>query len=250
MRRRPASRRPRQGQDGFMLVEMLVAMAVGAFLLVALASVTGFLMRSHDRITRGIQDAEDAGRALAALSREIRQAQPVHWAGKKAAYVFAGTPGQLLFAREAEGDGPRRLDAVRLDVRSDAGRTAIVRSESVLPPDAVAPENLSWQPPAPLYAGSARVAFAYYMRLDGGGEALLDAWPAGDEMPVALRMSFLPSGPNARLLSLRIPLPIDGTPGCAIRDCRANPEETEDGDEAPASPVDADDPLGWGRYAR
>lgn len=238
-----------------MLVEMLVAMAVGAFLLIALASLTSFLLRAYDRTAEAARENENTGRALAALSRDVELALPTRWAGKDAAFVFSGTSTQMLFARASpSADGLDEIQAFRFEVSRTDTSTRLVRYAGTLPPSATASDNLAWNPPVTVYVGSASVAFAYFMKLEGGGEAVLDDWPAGDEMPVAVRASFLPARPGGQVLSLRIPLLIDTELACALPDsenCGGGKSETEAGtDDKPAGPVEAGDPLGWNHYAR
>lgn len=206
-----------QSRAGFMLVEMLVAMAVGAFLLVALASVTTFVLKAQDRFSARAQEAEVSGRALASLAREIGPALRLRWTGEKAGFVFSGTSGRLLFARDVPAAGGfSRTEAVLWEVRSLNGATTLLRAAGPLPPDAASPDAVAWGPPATVYAGGARIAFAYFMPLEGGGEALLDDWPAGNEMPAAVRIAL--AKPNQAPISLRVPLLIETDPRCALDD--------------------------------
>lgn len=236
-----------------MLVEMLVAMAVGAFLLVALASVTAFVLRAQDRFSASAQEAETSGRALASLAREIGPALRLRWAGKNGVFVFSGTSGRILLARDvaAAGGGPSRAEAVLWEVRSANGVTSLLRAAGPLVPDAGSPDNVAWGPPATVYSGSARIAFAYFMALEGGGEALLDEWPAGNAMPAAVRISLARSGQPP--LSTRVPLLIETEPRCAVAEAcgkREGEPDAEDTAEPAAAAADADSPQDGNRYAR
>ena len=239
-----------------MLVEMLVAMAIGAFLLVALASLTAFVVCAHDRVMTEVQEAEDVGRALASLSRDVHAAAHARWAGRNGGLIFSGTSDGLVFARVVRAaDGLDRMTAVRLQVRGAESGTRLLRVESALPPDAASTEVLAWGQPVSLYAGPSRIAFAYFMRLESGGEALLDDWPPGDAMPVAIRVAFVHPGSGKQPLSLRISLLTDAEPACALPDapgCGKTEDDLAPGNEeaTPAAAVNADDARGWDRYAR
>lgn len=234
-----------------MLVEMLVAMAAGAFLLVALASVTTFVLRAQDRFSASAQEAETAGRALASLAREIGPALRLRWAGKNGGFVFSGTSGRILLARDvAAAGGLSRTEAVLWEVRGANGATRLLRAAGPLVPDAVSPDGVVWEPPATVYSGSARIAFAYFMPLEGGGEALLDDWPAGAEMPAAVRLSL--ARPGQAPVSLRVPLLIETDPRCAVAEACGKREGGPDAEavEPAAAAIAPDGAQDGNRYAR
>lgn len=237
-----------------MLVEMLVAMAVGAFLLVALASVTSFMLRAHARTAAQAADLEDASRILAALSREIRSAAWIRWSGERPGVIFAGGPGQILFAQDAVSEtGFETTDIVRFETLPSDGGTRLMRSVGPLLPSARSPEDLVWSTPQEVYRGRYRLSFAYFAVIDGG-EALVDDWTRTDGRPVAVRVSLVSATAVGEGLSLRVPLLIDAEPGCAEKknaSCGGSNDAAEPADaEADGTPVDAEDAEGWARYGR
>lgn len=120
-------------QRGFSLIELLVAMAAAALLLVTLASVTGGLAaraRSNDRTAPLIEEAR-AGAALAALvARAVPTDQPTALVAEEGALRFpvAGDEGDAQSVSLTVGNGGEALEVALQDQQ---GRT-IAGSEELL----------------------------------------------------------------------------------------------------------------------
>lgn len=120
-------------QRGFSLIELLVAMAAAALLLVALAGVTGGLAtraRSSDRTAPLIEEAR-AGAVLAALvARAVPTDDPTAIMADEGALRFPvrGLDGKEQSVSLMVSDGGRTIEAALQDLQ---GRT-IAGSEEVL----------------------------------------------------------------------------------------------------------------------
>lgn len=255
-----AGRRPRGGAvrrggtgAGFLLVEALTAMAIGALLLVGLGSLASLVLRASDRTSHGAQEIEESARIFAALVDRLQTITPQRWAGPEAGFVFEGTETGLFFARFH--DGPERSRTSRLVILSGDG-LALRQEERPLPPDA---QNVSAVPAltgeattAILQRGFA-VRFAYFSRLADGTEVLTDRWSGRSAMPVAVRATLTDAEGTSRG-SVRVPVRVDAEPGCAATEAvpcslrpRADPGSAS-GDTD--TTIDPDDARGWERYGR
>lgn len=261
MARRPC------GRDGFLLVEALVALALGALILTALLSLTGLLRRSADRAAASVETMEVSGRTLATVAGEIRQASRRRWAAEPGAaeaaqgpeaparpgaadqgrrppsgtaaargqaepegegeggaqqqseaqanrpFVFSGAPDRVLFAltpEQANGLRAPVLVAYQID---EAG--AVLRAEGAIPANATGPRAVKLGPVARIDPGPERLRFAFVDRRPDGGEVILDAWSERLRMPAAVRIDRTDPRSGEVIGSIRLPLLLDGEPGCA-----------------------------------
>jgi type II secretory pathway pseudopilin PulG len=79
-------------RGGFLLVEALAALALGALILTALLSLTGILRRSADRAAASVETMEVSGRTLATVAGEIRRASRRRWAAEPGESGTGGSP--------------------------------------------------------------------------------------------------------------------------------------------------------------
>jgi type II secretory pathway component PulJ len=252
MRRWSSGNTPR---SGFLLVEALTAMAIGALLLVALGSLVSLVTRAADRTSGIAQDVEETSRIFATLTNRIEAITPQRWAGTDAGFVFEGSETAMLFARitaPEDGAGGSRLVLLASD------KTGTREQDLPLPPDArdLTDAFGSTRPDAgaasTLLQKTFTVRFAYYQRLADGTEALTDRWSERLALPAAIRVTL--SDLQGRFRgSVRIPVRVDAEPGCAAPAqgrCSLAPRQSADPARAASSePIDPDDARGWERYA-
>ena len=249
--RPPADRGHRAPNGGYLLVEVLATMTISAFILAALLSIVFFTIRASQRIDRQTQAVENVGRVMAALAREIQQAAPLRWGSQGSGFVFSGDAMSLMFAREnLSADGAADDQAVIL--RNANGQ--LLLSETPLLPNYRSASELVAAPQQPVLDRRFQVRFAYFSRLGNGQEALTDKWTDALQMPVAVRVSMT-DGTGRLVGSTRVALRVDAEPGCAAPtklNCSfaTNVESADDAQPAAESKVEADDQLGWGRYAQ
>ena len=222
-RRSPVAQRSRVApvrspSAGFLLVEVLATMAIGAVILVAAGSLLGLMSRQADRVADGIERLDVADHASAAIARDLRSIARARWAGPGPRnFVFAGLPDRILFSLDrTDTDRRVRSFVVLLQGTDTENGGAILRAEAPLSPFDHDETALDFAPAHTFYAGRAQIRFAYIAAPAGGApELVLDAWPAGETLPIAIRVAFTDPGSAEILSTLRIPLRIEAEPGCA-----------------------------------
>lgn len=276
-RRRIARPRTRFGRDGFMIVEALSALALGALILLAIGAFTGMMRRSADRAAAQVETLEVSGRTILTIANEVRRATRRRWAAppesevaqadapavrrpptgqsdqsqtgrgrpgsdagedggvtqrrggeetaegetqqgldeaqRKRPFVFSGTPDRLLFALAPEQADGLRADVIVAWQLDESG--AALRAEAPLPGRALGPEDVTLGPVARVAPGPERLRFAFVSRSETGEEIITDAWSETSRMPAAVRIDRLDPGSLAVIGSLRVPIELDGEPGCA-----------------------------------
>lgn len=213
---RRASRGSRRA--GFLLVEALATLAIGAFVVAGLAGLITVVIRLGDRTAADLERRETIGRAVAGLEREIRGMSRGRFAGERhASFLFAGAPDRLLFTLDrpdATGLLATTAVAYRAGVVDD--RAVLLRSEAPVPPDLRDARTLAFPAPVRLYRGDLRVAFAYFAaQADGSGEVLTDDWTKAGKLPAAIRIA-LTDRAGTLVDSVRVPILVDAEPGCAV----------------------------------
>lgn len=239
---------------GFLLVEALTSMAIGALLLVALGSLVSFVLRASDRTASTSQAIEETSRIFSALSDRIETITPQRWAGARAGFVFEGTETTLFFARLPKASEAGTGSSLVIL----AGDGPILREEErPLPPDATGLPDVMGRETgtrATVFEQGYTVRFAYFSRLPDGQEALTDRWSGRSKMPVAIRITLMDALGRGQG-SLRVPLRVDAEPGCAAPGqgvCSLVPDApSTPGDRATENgPIDPNDSRGWERYVR
>ncbi|TCP80122.1 hypothetical protein C8J31_11758 [Rhizobium sp. PP-CC-2G-626] len=256
MTRASSSRPPRRGlpTSGFLLVEALTAMAIGALLLVALGSLVSLVLRASDRTASTSQQIEETSRIFSTLIGRIETMTPQRWAGAGAGFVFEGTETALVFARF-----PKASEAgtgSRLVILTSDGPN-LREEERSLPPNATDIKAVMDRETATtaLLQQGYTVRFAYFSRLPNGKEALTDRWSGRRAMPVAIRIALADARGKLHG-SVRVPIRVDAEPGCAAPGqgtCSLVPDDPstpENASPAGAAPIDPDDGRGWERYVR
>lgn len=155
------SRRRRAGRDGFLLIEALSALALGALILVAMLSLTGLLRRSADRAAWGVEVSEISTRTVGTIARELRQAQRRRWAAPPQAAGAQPTPRPTQPSAQPTGQTAPANPAARAQQMNAAGG----------PQGEGAPEGETQSaPPRPFVFSGApdRVTFALTPRQDSG----------------------------------------------------------------------------------
>ena len=198
-------------------------MAIGAAILVALASVVGLLLRTADQVAARVDEVEQTDRAVAALTREIRFLSRATWSGDaRRSFVFAGEPHRIMFARNTPraGNGPSEVVVAIQGVHSKGGEGGrLLYSQAPLAPGAGSVQDLRFGPVRTLHDGSSVLRFAYFGRAgEGGGEVLVDDWPSGAGLPSAVRIGIVEPMTGRLLRSVRVPVLIEAEPGCAAPD--------------------------------
>ena len=218
-------------------------MAIGAIILVAVGSLLGLMSRQADRTAERTERLDVAGHALAALARDIGSIARARWGGPgRRNFVFAGLPDRMLFSLDrTDADRTSQSLAILLQGIETKDGSTVLRAEAPLSPIDRDEAALDFAPTHTIYAGTASVRFAYVMAPGAGGpELVVDAWPAGEMLPIAVRVAFTDPASGEILSSLRVPLRIEAEPGCAAPRkafcSRIDPRSPEGQDEPGAQP--------------
>jgi general secretion pathway protein J len=188
-----------KGEDGFTLIETLVALALMGLVLSALANLTAQWLPSWNRGLDRIQRSEMIGITLQRIAEDLAAAQYVPVGGDEKRPLFVGSERSVTFVRTALGPnaGPG-LDVVRLSETSDQSGLATVRSRTSfrpMPPEA-ASDQLHFIEPVLLLRAPYQLSFAYA----GEDRAWQSTWQESEKLPAKIRLTVRDSS-NARAIS-------------------------------------------------
>lgn len=206
---------------GFLLAETLVTFALSALVMVGLVASAAVLMRATDRSVAAVGSADDLGRTLAALNRDVAGLKRARWSGEEPqSFVFKGGPNSLFFAQEEPlRDGGREMRVVSLrEIAGDSG-TALMRAEAHLPASAGGWSALRFGAGRVVPTGPARLRFHYVAERgpDGREPLPVDTWPSGPTLPAFVVVEAVEPHTTRLLVSARIGVRADGDIGCADR---------------------------------
>ncbi len=205
-------------RGGFLLLEALTTLALGALVIAGLSTVIVLMLRFSDRTAADLGRREVLGRALQTVEQEIRDMARLRLGGAQdAPFLFSGHPDRLLFTLDRLDDnGLDAPVAVAYRTGTRDGVTRLARAEAAVPPAATDAAALVFGKPATVYAGDRGIRFAFFApQPDGSGEVLMDDWKQPAKMPTAVRIAVIaPDGTIEE--STRVPLLVDAEPGCAV----------------------------------
>lgn len=239
----------RAGPDaGFLLAETLITLALSALVLVGLTASTAVLLRATDRSVARVGAADDIGRTLFALTRDLASLKRARWSGlEPQGFVFRGGPNSLFFAQELPAAaGGRELRAVSLREIATGRGTALVRADAALPPTAAGWGDLRFDASRPLPTGAARLRFRYLAErgVDEPAPRPIDAWPSGSSLPEAVLVDVVDAVTTRLVFTDRIALRADGDIGCADKRPPKRDEAARAGQAAAAPALRSAEPLG------
>jgi hypothetical protein len=211
---RPRAARSRR--DGYVLIEALTTMALGALVLAGIAGLVAVNLRAVDRTAMSVESLETIGRAMAAVERDIVRASRVHRTVDGAPrLVFLGAPDELrLVVETADRSGLARPVLVRWKSEvTDSGRGRVTRSEAPLLPGRPLPDVFGDEQSAD--TGGEVVRFAYFGPApNGSGEVLTDVWSTPTSLPSAVRLGRADPTTLQVEGSVRVPIRTDAEIGC------------------------------------
>ena len=215
-------RRPRSPCDaGFLLAETLITFALSALVLVGLVSSAAVLLRATDRSVAVVGSADELGRTLAALRRDVSGLKRARWNGEEPQnFVFRGGPNSLFFAQDIPmADGGHELRVVSLREIEVGRGTVLMRAEAHLSALAGGWADLGFGPQRAVPTGVARLRFRYVAEAgpDGRAPRALDTWPSGPTLPAAVIVEAVNAGSTHLIVADRIAVQSDGDIGCADR---------------------------------
>jgi general secretion pathway protein J len=226
----------RQSEQGFTLVEALVALALTGLVLSALATITAQWLPNWNHGIDRIQRAELVGIAMQRIAADLAAAEFVPAGRDRRTPLFEGSAFTVTFVRSAIGPNAGiGLDVIRIGETADRGRLVTVRSRmpfAPLPSGGSSLEHVHTMDPVVLLTPPMRLSFAYA----GPDRVFRDTWHDNDKLPAAIRLTVRETGTERVLgISTATPVHVDApAPG-------AFPAEQGDGEKpaTDAKPVDA-----------
>ena len=180
-------RRP-DGEAGFTLFEMLVALILMTGILAALGTITSQWLPNWNRGFHHVQRTTLLGSGLERLVADLAAAEFITANGKAKKPLFDGDEFSVRFVRTAIGPNSRPgLEFVRISTISDDGGTALVRAHA---PFVTISENgsigdlSSFSDPVVLMRAPYRAIFSYA----GPDHVWQNSWRDADQLPIAIRV--------------------------------------------------------------
>ena len=176
------------GEAGFSLLEMLIAMVLMVGILAALATVTAQWLPNWNRGFAHVQRTELFGRGLERLVADLAATEFIAANRKATKPLFDGDELAVRFVRSAIGPNSRPgLEVVSVSTLSDDRGTALVRSRAPfvpLPENAKLRDLANFSDPVVLLRAPYRAVFSYA----GPDHVWQNSWHDADQLPVAIRV--------------------------------------------------------------
>jgi general secretion pathway protein J len=197
----------RSGEQGFSLIETLVALALTGLVLSALATVTAQWLPNWNRGVDRIQRGELVGIAMQRIAADLAAAEFVPAGRDQRKPLFDGSALSVTFVRSAIGPnvGPG-LDVIRIAESSDQGRLVTMRTRASftpVPPGVSLTEYVQTRDPVVLLTPPLRLSFAYA----GPDRVFRDSWHDSDRLPTTIRLTVREAG-SGRVLSVSTVTPV------------------------------------------
>jgi len=179
----------RASEQGFTLIETIVALALMGLVLSALASITAQWLPNWNRGIGRLQRGELIGVALQRIAADIAAAEYVPANRDTRQPLFDGSELSLMLVRTALGPnaGPG-LDVVRIGETKDGGEFVTLRSRArfaPLPDGSSLSEQLHFSDPVVLLRAPFRLSFAYA----GSDRVWKASWHEADRLPGMIRLT-------------------------------------------------------------
>ena len=211
------ARRCRSRNAGFTLVEALVATLLMAFILGALATVTGQWLPNWDRGLLRAQRVELFAAGLERLVGDLAAAEIVAAGGANDVPLFDGAELSVTLVRTTLGPNTANgLEVVRVAETSDARGPALVRMTAPFVPMAAGArdaDQLHFSNPVVVIRAPYRVSFSYA----GADGVWRDTWRGAKQLPRAVRVSVRDAATSRTLaLSTSTFVHAEVPPRCAL----------------------------------
>lgn len=197
----------RRAAGGFVTIEVLTALALGALIVLTLAVALGLVTRAWERAAAQAETLETVERGLAALGRDLATLRRIRRDGADGGFLFLGTPTAVGLVSRRLPPSPQAGDRlVLVEALEEDGTGRLLRRDAPLGAGAAGFDGAPFANPVALIAGPWRFRFAY---ADGSGAARrwLAAWSEPDRLPDAIRLDILdPTDGAARLPPLVVAL--------------------------------------------
>jgi general secretion pathway protein J len=209
---------PRSGEAGFTLLEMMIAVMLMVFILIALATVTAQWLPNWNHGMARMERDERFAFALNRVVEDLAVAEFVPANTTVKTPYFDGSELSVSFVRTAVGPSSRPgLEIVRFQEIADSSGPALVRSRSAfVPMDANA--QVRFADPVVLIRSPYRVMFAY----SGADDIWQPAWGGGAELPKRVRITVRDGVTQQKLAVSTAALVHIDTPAACAREKNVN----------------------------
>jgi len=199
--------RRRISEEGFTLIEALVALALTGLVLSALGTITAQWLPSWNRGLDRIQQSELIGIAMQRIAADLAAAEYVPPNRDTRKPLFDGSALSVTFVRTALGPNVGvGLDVVRISETTDQGGLEAVRTRAAfgpLPPSVSPSEQIHGSDPVVLLRPPLRLSFSYA----GPDRIFRDSWRDADKLPAAILLTVR-DGRSERVLSVSTATPV------------------------------------------
>lgn len=176
--------RPPEGANGFTIIELVITMALLAFVLSAIGLAVRVMSRGFDRGAEAVTQQEMLSRAIATLRNDIsRMQRHVLRDDKRQWFAFRGDSASMYYVIEEPGyptePGPY---AVQLQVRGPAGAVQLVRRRAPIGGSMFEIEQLPYKDEVVLIEGPYAVELSY-RESRGGNPGWVKVWADRNRLP-------------------------------------------------------------------
>lgn len=179
------SRRARNGEAGFTLIEVLLATLLMTVILAGLATITAQWLPNWNRGMARVQRAEKLAIGLERVAADLSVAEMVPLNGDSKGPLFEGNELSVTFVRTAVGPSTRPgLEVIRFIEKGDSQGLALVRergSFAPMPSDA----QLRFADQVVLIRAPFRVSFSYA----GADQVWQPNWRGQTQLPEMIRIT-------------------------------------------------------------
>lgn len=213
---RPCARR--QAEQGFTLIEVLAALAIGAAVIAGVAALIHNVALNFDRGTGLAGKTDQLLLAVERIGADLRSARQLPYGrDAKAGVAFVGEPRQLRFIAAGGGAaGPQGEEIVSLTVEDVEGTAHLIRRRVPWFGPRTLFESVALRDPVDLIEGRLDIAFAFGSFGADGNPIWSDSWRSQPLLPRLVRLTIRDRASGAELLpGLAFVLRADAPLGCA-----------------------------------
>jgi general secretion pathway protein J len=197
----------RIGEEGFTLIEALVALALTGLVLSMLGTITAQWLPNWNRGVDRIQQNELIGMAMQRIAADLAAAEYVPPNRDRRKPLFDGSALSVTFVRTALGPNVGvGLDVVRIGETADQGGLVTVRSRAPFGPlpSGVSPsEHINVSDPVVLLRAPLRLSLGYA----GPDRVFRDSWHDMDKLPTSIMLTVRDAA-SERVLSVSTATPV------------------------------------------
>jgi general secretion pathway protein J len=203
------------GEAGFSLIEMLIALALMGLVLSSLATITAQWLPAWNRGVDRIQRTEMLGLALRRVSDDLAAAEFVYANREQRKPLFEGNELAVTFVRTAIGpNATRGLDVIRIGESANGRDLLLLRSRARFAPSPVGSspwDYLHLGDPVVLLGPPFRLSFAYADR----DLIWKPVWHDAERLPAAVRVTVHTAAPGvvsamSSVIAIHVDAPAEG----------------------------------------